>query len=68
MRHLAFYLLPILHVTLSPQITLMLMVITSVATSVTSNVATASIFIPVAGSLAQSTGAHPLSFMVCALQ
>ena len=40
------------------------MLIVSATTAVTSNVATASIFLPVVSGLADSMGVHPLSYMV----
>ena len=45
-------------------VTLLLCVIVSAVTTVTSNVATSSIFLPVVSGLAQSMGVHPLSLMI----
>ena len=45
-------------------VVLLLMLLVSATTAVTSNVATASIFLPVVAGLAHSMGVHPLSFMV----
>ena len=45
-------------------VSFLLLLIVSATTAVTSNVATASIFLPVVSGLAQSMGVHPLSFMI----
>ena len=45
-------------------VSLLLMCIVSATTAVTSNVATASIFLPVVSGLAQSMRVHPLSYMI----
>ena len=45
-------------------VSLLLMLIVSATTAVTSNVATASIFLPVVSGLADSMGVHPLSYMI----
>ena len=47
-----------------PLLRLALMLIVSVTTTVTSNVATASVFIPISSSLAESIGIHPLALAV----
>ena len=46
------------------QVMLLLMLLVSATTAVTSNVATASIFVPVVGGLATSMRVHPFTFMV----
>mmetsp|Transcript_33129 Transcript_33129/g.65897 ORF Transcript_33129/g.65897 Transcript_33129/m.65897 type:complete len:140 (-) Transcript_33129:197-616(-) len=48
----------------SSVVTLLLMVLVSATTTVTSNVATASIFLPVVAGLADGMHVHPLLFMV----
>ena len=45
-------------------VSLILMLIVSATTAVTSNVATASIFLPVVAGLAQTMGVHPLLYLV----
>ena len=45
-------------------VSVILMLVVSATTTVTSNVATASIFLPVVAGLAQSMRVHPLAFMV----
>ena len=45
-------------------VSLLLMLIVSATTAVTSNVATASIFLPVVSGLADSMGVHPLCYMI----
>ncbi len=46
-------------------VALVLMLIVSITTAVASNVATASIFVPVVAGLADSMAIHPLIFMLC---
>ena len=58
--------LSVLHDLPANVVALLLMILVSVTTSVASNVATASIFVPVVAGLADSMGIHPLLFMLSA--
>ena len=58
--------LSVLHDLPANVVALLLMILVSVTTSVASNVATASIFVPVVAGLADSMGIHPMLFMLSA--
>ena len=63
-RDLGAALAPALRGCSGPVVAFVLSVVVAALTEVASNVATASIFLPIVGSLAVRTGRHPLYFMV----